>query len=136
MRMLGVAKQTFYKWMKEKEDFAKAVKEGRDKAVGELLNSAHRQTQGYYVTERKPQKVKQIEVGTDGKTYETERIEIVPVERYVEPTPSVTIFMLKNRAGFRDRVENMAGTPDEFAAMDAAALDKEIERLEKVSKRS
>lgn len=103
MEMLGVKKDTFYQWKKDKPEFSEAIKKGRFESNGEILNSAFNQTKGYYVrvTEPMKRKIDQFE----------EVIEMVEYDKYFPPNPALTIFMMKNRLGYRDKqdVEHSGG---------------------------
>jgi hypothetical protein len=89
MEMLGVSKDTFYKWKKEKPQFKEAVKRGKDIANGELLNAAFRQAKGYYQTVTEPMKVRL----DDG----SEVIEMVTYDKFIPANNTMAIFMMKNR---------------------------------------
>lgn len=117
MKMLGISRETFYKWKRDKLEFADTLKRGKDIANGELLNSAFRQSTGYYipitqvVKLKKPVMIGQEPILVDGEpiivdgkplmkggklVYE-EVAELVPATEYVEPNGTMNIFMLKNR---------------------------------------
>lgn len=87
--MLGVSKDTFYKWKNEKPEFKEAIKHGKDHSNGLILNSAYKQTQGYYVTVTEPMKVKD--------QYGGEYIEMVTYDKFIPANNTMTLFMLKNR---------------------------------------
>jgi hypothetical protein len=89
MEMLGVKRDTFYKWKKERPEFSEALKRGKDIANGELLNAAFRQAKGYYQTVTEPMKVRQ----DDG----SETIEMVTYDKFIPANNTMAIFMLKNR---------------------------------------
>ena len=116
MQMLGISRETFYKWKREKIEFADALKRGKDIANGELLNSAFRQSTGFYVPTvavvklKKPVMIGQEPILVDepvivdgkplmvgGKLVYEEVAEVVPTQEYVEPNGTMNIFMLKNR---------------------------------------
>lgn len=87
--MLEVSKETFYKWKRERSQFADALKKGKHIANGELQNSAYKQAMGYYQTVTEPMKVKR---GQDW-----EEIEMVTYEKFIPANNTMNIFMLKNR---------------------------------------
>jgi prepilin-type processing-associated H-X9-DG protein len=87
--MLEVSKETFYKWKRERPQFADALKKGKHIANGELQNSAYKQAMGYYQTVTEPVKVKR---GQDW-----EEIEMVTYEKFIPANNTMNIFMLKNR---------------------------------------
>ncbi len=86
--MLEISHDTFYKWKRERPEFADALKKGKDIANGELVNSAFKQATGYYITVTEPMKVKK---GFD------EFIEMVTYEKFIPANNTMNIFMLKNR---------------------------------------
>lgn len=118
MKMLGIAKDTFYKWKREKLEFADALKRGKDIANGELLNSAFKQSTGYYVpitvvvklkkpvliggepvfdSEGKPIIIDGKPLMKNGKITFEEVAEEFPTSEYVAPNSTMNIFMVKNR---------------------------------------
>lgn len=103
MEMLGVKKDTFYQWKKDKPEFSDAIKKGRFESNGEILNSAFRQTTGYFVEIEEPIKLRD-DMGA-------EHIELVRYNKYFPATPALTIFMMKNRLGYRDKqdIEHSGG---------------------------
>lgn len=97
--MLGVSQETFYKWKREKPEFAQAIKTGKHESNGELLNAAFNQAQGFFVKVTEPMKLRDV----DGSEY----IEMVTYDKYVPPNNTMAIFMLKNRLPdkFKDKQE-------------------------------
>jgi hypothetical protein len=89
MAMLEISHDTFYKWKKERSEFADALKKGKDIANGELLNAAFRQAKGYYQTVTEPMKVRL----DDG----SEVIEMVTYDKFIPANNTMAIFMMKNR---------------------------------------
>jgi prepilin-type processing-associated H-X9-DG protein len=87
--MLEISHDTFYKWKRERPEFADALKKGKDIANGELVNSAFKQATGYYVEVTEPMKVKR------GQDYEA--IEMVTYQKFIPANNTMNIFMLKNR---------------------------------------
>lgn len=94
--MLGISHDTFYKWKNEKPEFSEAIKKGKYESNGELLNSAFKQSTGFYFTEEQAVKVRDVEV-FDGKPFQVDKVEVVKVTKYALPNPTMNIFMLKNR---------------------------------------
>lgn len=100
--MLGVSEKTFYDWKRKYPQFAQALKKGKYISNGELLNSAFVQSTGFMYIENLAVKVKDYAWFTNPQTNEAElkqieKVEIVPVEKYQPPNPTMNIFMLKNR---------------------------------------
>lgn len=135
MEWLGISRETFYEWKREKSEFADALKKGRHDAIGDLMNSVHDQTQGYYVYEEVPQKItEQVESyhresGEFLGMREVERYITVSKQRYIPPSAPVSIFTLKNRAGWRDQQEVITSEADELSALSDDELLKRQEQL-------
>jgi hypothetical protein len=94
--MLGISTATYYEWKKNKPEFAEAIKKGKEISNGELLNSAFTQSTGFFYKEQQVFKVKDYKK-IDGELKQIERLEVVEVEKYNPPNPTMNIFMLKNR---------------------------------------
>jgi hypothetical protein len=97
--MLEISQETFYKWKREKPEFAEAIKAGKHVSNGELVNGAFKQANGFFVTVTEPMKLRDV----DGSEF----IEMVTYEKYVPPNNTMAIFMLKNRLSkdFKDKQE-------------------------------
>ncbi|AKU43338.1 terminase small subunit [Bacillus phage Silence] len=87
--MLEISHDTFYKWKRERSEFADALKRGKHIANGEIQNSAYKQAMGYYVEVTEPMKVRD--------EYGAESIEMVTYEKFIPANTTMSIFMLKNR---------------------------------------
>jgi hypothetical protein len=94
--MLGISTATYYEWKKNKTEFMEAIKKGKEVSNGELLNSAFTQSTGFFYKEQQVFKVKDYKK-IDGELKQIERLEVVEVEKYNPPNPTMNIFMLKNR---------------------------------------
>lgn len=110
--MLGVSEKTFYDWKLKYPQFAQALKKGKYISNGELLNSAFTQSIGFMYIENIAVKVKDYAWFTNPQTNESElkqieKVEIIPVEKYAPPNPTMNIFMLKNRLSdeYKDKHE-------------------------------
>jgi hypothetical protein len=106
-KMLGISTATYYEWKKAKPEFSEAIKKGKEVSNGELLNAAFTQSTGYFYKEQQAFRVKDYKE-IDGKMMPIERIEVVEVERYNPPNPTMNIFMLKNRLpeSYKDTYKN------------------------------
>lgn len=113
-QMLGVSEATLYRWKGSYPEFCEALRVGAREADGEILNSAFRQAVGYREPVTEIQKLKKIayrpsenEDGTEGppeivrdakgNPVLEDYAEAVTYEKYFEPDPKMTIFMLSNR---------------------------------------
>lgn len=95
-KKIGVCERTFSRWKEKNESIVSALKEGRAPVDTEIEDSMAKAARGYYVTEKKPIKVKTTKK-KDGMEITEEHVEVVEVERYVEPVVIAQIFWLKNR---------------------------------------
>lgn len=124
--MLGVSKDTFYKWKKEYPEFKESIKKGKQMSNGELLNSAFTQSIGFRYKDSIAVKVKDYAWFINPVTNETElkqieKVEVVEVERYAPPNPTMNIFMLKNRM------------PDEYKDKHEVDVKKEVTNIYEVN---
>lgn len=110
--MLGISIRVFYEWKKQFPQFMHVLKKGKHVSNGELLNSAFTQSVGFRYIENLAVKVKDYAWFTNPITNEAElkqveKVEVVPVERYQPPNPTMNIFMLKNRLSddYKDKHE-------------------------------
>lgn len=111
--MLGISERVFYEWKNEYPQFTQSLKKGKHISNGDLINSAFQQSVGFMYTENVPVKVKSYEWftppnGGQAELKQIEKVEIVPVERYAPPNPTMNIFMLKNRLSdmYRDKPDS------------------------------
>lgn len=96
--MLGVAESTLFSWMGQYPEFAEAIRTGAREADGEILNAAFRQAVGYKVQVTEVVKVKRQRIDPQtGRILTEEQAEKVEYEKYFEPNPMITRFMLINR---------------------------------------
>lgn len=87
--------QTIKNWLAKYEDFAEAVRQGKETADAEVASSLYHRALGYKFTEQQAIKTR------DG-------VEVVQVERSLPPDTVACIFWLKNRRRkeWRDRHEH------------------------------
>ena len=139
MEMLGVGKDTFYKWKKEKPEFAEALKKGRHISNGELINAAYRQAMGYKTVELKREMAWAVDkhgnklLDEDGKPYMKMTVTEEKIKE-VHPNTTMLIFLLKNRlpSDFRDKqhIEHTGavGTTD-MSHLNDDELEQAIKKL-------
>lgn len=114
-KQLGVTRQTIYSWKGKYPAFAEALKKGATEANGEILNSAFRQACGFFMKVKEPIKVKTERIDEKtGRLIKEEHVEIKEYEKYFEPNPRMTQFMLMNRL------------PEKYKDKPVAAEDKTI----------
>ena len=94
-----VSTRTIYRWKNEYPEFCQALKIGKDAADQRVERSLYQKATGYYVVEQESHKLKIDQ--------HKEEIEVVDVEKYVQPDTTAGIFWLKNRKGaeWRDKKE-------------------------------
>lgn len=78
---LGVGKTTFYKWKKEKTEFAEALKKGKEVVDRQVENALLKAALGYEYEEQAL----------------TNKGEVVMLRKYQPPNTTAAIFWLKNR---------------------------------------
>jgi len=73
-----------------------------EKENKKLLETAINLANGYYIIEEEAHKIKTFE-DIGGKMQQVEKIQIVPVKKYVPPNASVNTFLIKARiSGYGD----------------------------------
>ena len=125
---LGIAERTFTDWKKRQPAIRAALKEGRAPVDTEIEDCMVRSAKGFKVKEKKAFKVKTTKK-KDGMEITEEHMEVVEVERYVDPVVVAQIFWLKNRKPeyWKDKRE----TTDTNAV---EKLDKILNGLETIAK--
>ena len=93
---IGIAERTFTDWKKRQPAISAALKEGRAPIDVEIEDSMAKSAKGFMVKEKKPFKVKTVK-RKDGMELSEEHIEVVEVERFIEPKVAAQIYWLKNR---------------------------------------
>ena len=92
---IGVCRATYYKWLKDFPNFAKAIKEARRIPNLEIENSMFELACGRV-------KVEEIKTSIDPKTGEISKVE--KTLRQIPPNPTILIFLAKNR--MRDKYKD------------------------------
>lgn len=125
---IGIAERTFGDWKRKHNAFSAALKEGRAPVDTEIEDSMVRSAKGFKVKEKKAFKVKTTKK-KDGMEITEEHMEIVEVERFVDPVVVAQIFWLKNRKPeyWKDKRETT-----DTNAIDK--LDKILDGLEIIAK--
>jgi hypothetical protein len=82
----------------EYPEFSASLKAGKTAADARMAESLYKRGLGFEFTEKQPIKLKEVTYNERGQRQkETERIEIVDVQRVVPPDTTAAIFWLKNR---------------------------------------
>ena len=95
-KKIGIAERTFCDWKKRHSAITTSLKEGRAPIDTEIEDCMVRSAKGFKVKEKKAFKVKTTKK-KDGMEITEEHMEVVEVERFVDPVVVAQIFWLKNR---------------------------------------
>lgn len=95
-KKIGITARSFCDWKKKYASISSALKEGRAPIDTQIEDSMVKSAMGFKVTEKKAFKVKTTKK-KDGMEITEEHMEVVEVERYVDPVVVAQIFWLKNR---------------------------------------
>lgn len=95
-KKIGIGERTFTDWKKKHKAITAALKEGRAPVDTEIEDSMVRSAKGFKVKEKKAFKVKTTKK-KGGMEITEEHMEVVEVERFVDPVVVAQIFWLKNR---------------------------------------
>lgn len=127
-KKIGIGERTFTDWKKKHKAIPAALKEGRAPVDTEIEDSMVRSAKGFKVKEKKAFKVKTTKK-KDGMEITEEHMEVVEVERFVDPVVVAQIFWLKNRKPeyWKDKRETV-----DTNAVDK--LDKILDGLETIAK--
>ena len=125
---IGIVTSTLYVWKTKYKDFSEAIKKGKAPVDYEVENAMLKSALGYYVTVKKPIKVKteRQKVG-EGRIVE-EHIEYANEQVYIKPDTTAQIFWLKNRRSdrWRDKQEQIITTVEDLTPL-AEMLNAEDE---------
>lgn len=115
-KLTNKSERQFSRWKNEYPSIMTALKEGRAPVDIEIEDSLAKSARGFYVTLKKPIKLKTTKK-KDGMMIE-EHIEYVEEQIYYPPQTSSMIFWLKNRKPdkWRDKREQVISTKDGMLA--------------------
>lgn len=91
------SEQTVNNWKANHPEFLEALKAGKTAADARMAESLYKRGLGFEFIEKHPIKLKEVLYDNGKRVKETERIEIVDVQRVVPPDTTAAIFWLKNR---------------------------------------
>lgn len=95
-KKIGIGERTFTDWKRKHKAISAALKEGRAPVDTQIEDSMVKSAMGFKVKEKKAFKVKTTKK-KDGMEITEEHMEVVEVERFVDPVVVAQIFWLKNR---------------------------------------
>lgn len=103
---IGIHVGTLYDWQNKYNEFAEALKKGKEVVDYEVENALYKKALGYNVPVKKAMKLKKVYY-RDGNRHEEEKIEYVTEEQHVVADTVAQIFWLKNRMSdkWRDKVD-------------------------------
>lgn len=110
---LHVSERTFTDWKSRFPAISSALKEGKRPVDTEVEDALKNKATGYYVTVKKPIKVKTKKQLKDKGLIEEEHIEYVDEQVYIPPDTTAQIFWLKNR-----RPDKWRDKPDVYSIDD------------------
>jgi hypothetical protein len=121
--ILGVAPATVSKWKLTHEDFAEALKVGKEPADERVVRSLYQRAIGFHYTEQRAVKVK---TGPN-----EERIELVEIERYAPPETGACALWLKSRrpTEWRDKVEHELTSREDDRLLASITVDRVVDHL-------
>lgn len=94
---IGISDSTYYAWQLRFPEISDALKRGKAPVDTKIENALKDKAMGYYVTVKKPIKVKTKKQLKDKGLIEEEHIEYVDEQVYIPPDTTAQIFWLKNR---------------------------------------
>lgn len=102
---LGVARSTVFKYQEKYEDFADALKKGKEIVDAEVENSLKKECIGYYYEETTTTTSAVIDERT-GQVTDFKKVETKTTKRYARPSVSAIAYYLNNRVSdkWRNRI--------------------------------
>jgi hypothetical protein len=103
-----VCEATINNWKNDFPQFLESVKAGKVVADVQVAGRLHERALGFEWQEAVPIKVKDVKYQDGKRVSETERVEVVMVDRVVPPDTTAGIFWLKNRRSghWRDKQDH------------------------------
>ncbi len=100
---VGLSKDTYYRWLKEKSDFSDAIKKAQEEfdefLVAEAKKSMIKKVRGYTVNEEKTIYANKTEFDDEGNPINKPVIkEKTIIKKHFQPDPAMIIFALTNKA--------------------------------------
>ena len=96
-KRLNVAYSTFRLYVKKYPDLSAALKKSKEIADYEVEESLFKKCIGHYVKEGRAFKLKEIYYDEDGNRCEKETVEVVDVDKFIQPDTMAMAIWLNNR---------------------------------------
>jgi len=109
--LFDVNVDTIYRWKNVHPEFSEAINEGKERADTRVAGAMFNNACGAEWVEEQAIKVKTVTYDNGKRVKEEEHVEVVEVKRRAAPNVVAGIFWLKNRQGWKDRVDH--GIDDE-----------------------
>ena len=108
---LGIAESTLYVWKHDNPEFAEALKVTKEAADERVISALYRRATGYSFDSEK------ISINAKGA------VTRVPCVEHVPPDTAAAFIWLKNRQGWRDKVDHKHGLEDSLEALLAKSFE-------------
>lgn len=96
--------RTVYRWKHSFPEFCQSIKAGKEVCDERVERSLYQKAVGFRYKEQQAIKIR--------KDQFVEDVEIVDVEKTAPPDTPAAIFWLKNRRGWKDKIDAAIGNPD------------------------
>lgn len=94
---MDVAYSTFREWVKKFSAISAVLKKSKEIVDREVESALHKKAIGHTMIEQQAIKLKTVIYDNGKRISETERVELVEVEKAIPPDTTAQIFWLKNR---------------------------------------
>ena len=112
---MGIRAKTLWQWRKRFDIIGNALKQGKEPYDIEIENALHDSAKGYFVTVKKPMKLRRVRQKAGEGRIEEEYVEYVDEQQYIPPQVAAQIFYLKNRKAqdWREKRETVVEMNDQ-----------------------
>jgi hypothetical protein len=95
---MGIGVSTLYEWKNKYSEFSEALKNGKEIADLQVVNSLYKKTQGYNAQIRKNFKLKEVKYNNDGKKISEKETLVIGIDEvHIPPDTMAIIYWLNNR---------------------------------------
>ena len=124
----GVSSRTINRWKVAHPSFRQSLKDAKGVADERVKSSLYHKAMGVEYEEMQAIKLKTVTYKDGKRVSEEERIELVPVKKFMPADTTAAIFWLKNRQSqaWRDIHKHEHGQPGDFDNMSPDELDQFI----------